>query len=126
MSTRTSVTLRNQQLNLASAQLAGGALRIYSGPQPAGPDIPAPGTALVSLALSRPAFALAVLGASAARAIAPGIVQAAGEATWFRLITPAGTPLYDGAIPEQLQLISTALKPGDEVVIESLTLTLPA
>ena len=124
--TRTSVTLRNQQLNLATAQLAGGAVRIYSGPQPSSPDTPAPGPALVTHALSRPAFALAVLGSAAAHAIAPGIVQTAGTATWFRLITPAGTPLYDGAIPEQLQLVSTTLKPGDEVVIDSLTLTLPA
>jgi hypothetical protein len=126
MPTRTATATRNQQLNLATAQLAGGTLRIYSGTQPGSPDTPAPGTALVTHALSRPAFALAILGSSAARVISPGIVAQSGEATWFRLSTPADTPIYDGGIPAELQLDQPYLTRGAELIVDSLTLTLPA
>jgi hypothetical protein len=126
MATRTAISTRDAQLDLATALLAGGTLRIYSGAQPAGPDVAATGDHLVTLGLSTPAFAPATAGTALLRAISSGPVLAAGTAGWFRLCTAAGVGIYDGAIPADLQLEQLQLTRGAELIVDSLRLTLPA
>ena len=126
MATRTASTLRDAQLDLATALLAGGTLRIYSGAQPASPDVEPTGEHLVTLGLSIPAFNAANAGTALLRSISSGPVLAAGTAGWFRLCTAAGVGIYDGAIPAELQLEQVQLARGAELIVDSLRLTLPA
>ena len=124
MATRTASRTRDAQLDLATAQLAGGTLRIYAGAQPASPDAPTGSAPLVTLGLSSPAFAPANSGRAVAATISPGTVHVVGEAGWFQLVTAGGVAIYDGAIPAELQLEQLRLALGAELIVDSLTVTI--
>jgi hypothetical protein len=130
MATRTAISTRDAQLDLATALLAGGTLRIYSGAQPAGPDVAATGNHLVTLGLSTPAFAAASAGSATAAAISPGTVLVNGTAGWFRLFSSGGAAIYDGAITAggdggEIEFDSLTFTAGAQVALDALNLTLP-
>ena len=132
MSTLTSIRVRDVQLDAATALLAGGELRIYTGTQPAGPASPATGDLLIAVPLGSPAFAPASAGTAALVPPAPATVTATGTAGWFRLIeTDLTTGAYDGScsLPGEsgeLQLPTLAFTSGATLSDLTLTLTLPA
>src|SRR5574343_878396 len=95
---KTSVAQRNLGLDAMTPQLDGGFCDIYSGTQPAGPDSPVSGGAvlLARLALSSPAFAPASGGQAVANAISSASALADGVAAWFRLTASGGVAKHDG------------------------------
>lgn len=99
-----SVASRNAMIAamIALVEAGGGAkLRIYSGTQPASPDVaPGVGNALLAeFALPVPAF---TAGGNGLVQLAGPVLQvtavATGEATWFRLVNAAGTGVVDGTV----------------------------
>ena len=129
--TRAAIAIRNLQLDAATARVSRGTLRIYTGEQPAAPEIHAAGTLLAVLPLPAPAFDLAYSGASKAMPIAAAYAIGSGVAGWFRLFSYDGSSLYDGAVSDdngtgEMKLRTTRINAGDQVAVSSLTLTLPA
>lgn len=108
-----------------------GLLRIYDGTQPAGPDTAVSTQVLLAeLTMSDPAFGAASNGVATASAItADSAANATGTASWFRIVTSAGTAVIDGSVgtsASDLVLNSTAIQSGAEVSVSSLTYTAPA
>lgn len=131
MPAKSSIAIRNAQLDAVSPLLAGGVLRIYSGPQPANVAAAATGTLLATLTLGTPAFAPAYAGAITATDITPEPSATAGTAGWFRLYQSAGLVAhYDGDITAPggggiIQLDPVTISAGAPVALSSLTITLP-
>lgn len=116
--------------------LDGGALRIYDGTRPAGPETAITDqTLLAEVALQSPAFAAAVDADPGGEASLAGVplsdlaANASGEASWFRLVDSGGVARVDGdcgtAVPAELILVTTTLVVNQEFKVLSLTLTMP-
>ena len=87
------------------------AVRVYSGAQPASPDVAintATNVLLAEVSLDNPAFAAATTGTGAETsyiiALASGLpntdtnANATGTAAWFRAVDRAGTAVIDGTV----------------------------
>lgn len=130
MATRTSETLRSAQLDLATAQLAGGRLLIYDGAPP--PDFSDTTSApvLAAFNLGAAPFAPAAGGSAQIYPLAPVVVQRPGVAGWFRILTSSGEPQHDGTISAtgaggDLEFDNPLFSTAGECSVERLTLTLP-
>lgn len=118
-------------VDLVDGGAGAGLLRIYDGTKPAGPDTAvSTQTLLAELTMSDPAFGSASNGVATASAItADSAANATGTASWFRVVTSAGTAIFDGTVGTSgadLNLNSTAIQSGAEVSVTSFTYTQPA
>ncbi len=118
----------NAKADAQAVLLDGGFLDIYDGAQPATADTAiGPQVKLARLTFGSPAFGAAVAGVATANAITPdSSADAAGTATWFRLLRSDGSPVMDGSVGTagcNLNLNSAAIVVGAEVAVTSLTLT---
>lgn len=115
---------------LADAGPAAGVLKIYTAPQPAGPDTTATGTLLASATLADPAFGTATTGAVTLTDPASVTGVADGTAAWFRIEDSTGTGVLDGTCGTtgaDLILNTTTISTGVTVDIQAGgTLTMPA
>lgn len=118
-------------VDLVDGGAGAGLLRIYDGTKPAGPDTAITTQILLAeLTFSDPAFGAASNGVATANAItADSSANASGTATWFRVVTSAGTAIFDGEVGtsgSDLNLNSTSISAGAEVSVSSFTYTQPA
>ena len=121
--------------NAITALIGSGAkLRIYSGTQPVNADTGLSGnTLLAELALSATPFGAAVDNTDKATATANAVTadssaDAAGTATWFRVVTSGGTTIWDGSVGTSgadMNLNSVAITLGANVSISGWTFTMP-
>jgi hypothetical protein len=121
--------------NAITALIGSGAkLRIYSGTQPVNADTGLSGnTLLAELALSATPFGSAVDATDKATATANAVTadssaDAAGTATWFRVVTSGGTTIWDGSVGTSgadLNLNSVSITLGANVSISGWTFTMP-
>lgn len=110
-------------------------LQIYDGAKPATlADAITTQNVLVEFDLPNPAFAGAVEGANGATATANAVTDtvalADGEATFFRIINRDGEAVLQGDVTDvggngDLKLSSISIITGIEVVVVSLTATMP-
>jgi hypothetical protein len=130
MNPRSSIVLRNAQLDAMATQAVNGYLRIYSGSQPATPETAPGGTLLAELRFGSPAFGAASAGSISANAITDDAsADATGTAAWFRILKSDGsTALYDGdcgTSGADLVLNSVNIQAGARVSISSLAISMP-
>jgi len=121
--------------NAVTALIGSGAkLRIYSGTQPVNADTGLSGnTLLAELALSATPFGAAVDNTDKATATANAVTadssaDAAGTATWFRVVTSGGTTIWDGSVGTtgaDMNLNSVSITLGANVSISGWTFTMP-
>ena len=112
------------------AAASGGHLSIYDGAQPAGPAV-AVTTQRLLATLVVPSFDAPVISgtqyAAQANPITPVKALLTGNATWFRVLTPAGAPVFDGAAglaPSDLVLAPSAfIAAGVTVTVASLAIS---
>lgn len=90
-------------------------LQIRSGTQPAGPDTTASGTLLASITLNDPAFVESggILTIDDSPALTDASADATGTASWFRILTSAGTAVLDGSV--------TATGGGGDLTVSSIS-----
>jgi hypothetical protein len=105
-----------------------GSLRIYSGTMPTDANAALSGnTLLAQLTMSATAFGAASAGvATAATITADASADASGTATFFRVLSGAGTVIFQGSAGTascDLNLNSTAITAGANVAVSSLTYT---
>lgn len=115
-----------------TALLDGGALRVYSGPQPASADAAVPATAvlLVECRFGRRAFAGASGGVARANELAPATARANGAPSWCRAVAADGRVVFDGSVGLEgdradLTLPVATVIAGAEVVITDCSYTQP-
>lgn len=111
-----------------------GALQVYSGSRPAGPDTAVTSqTLLLEFTLADPSFGGAANGVitldNSPALTAEGV--AAGTATWFRLLDSDDTAVVDGKVSASggggdLILSTTTVSVGLDVEVSSGTITMPA
>lgn len=113
-----------------TALLNSGTIKIYSGIQPANPEV-AIGiqVLLATLTYGVTAYGVPVAGVATANAIASGVAAATNTATWFRAFkSDATTPVCDGSVGlavSDLILDNVSIISGGTVAISSLTYTVP-
>jgi hypothetical protein len=105
-----------------------GTLRIYSGTMPADANAALSGnTLLAQLTMSATAFGSAAAGVATAAAITQdSSADAAGTATFFRILSGGATVILQGSVgtsAADLNLNSTAISAGAAVSVSSLTYT---
>ena len=101
MATNTHLALAtwNAMLNAMTALANGGTVVIYTGSQPATPDVALSGqTALVTMTLGTPAFGNASAGVATANAVGSGVAGNTGTATWVRVYASGGAAVWDGSV----------------------------
>lgn len=121
-------------VDLIDGGAGAGLLRIYDGTQATDPDTAIGAqTLLAELTLSDPAFGAAADAAPGGRATASAITtdasaNATGTATWFRVVTSAGTAVIDGSVGTSgadLNLNTVSIVSGASVAVTSWTFTVP-
>ena len=120
----------NAEANALAALCNNGAIKIYSGTQPASPDTALSGnTLLATLTFGATAFGAAVAGVLTANAISSGVAAATGTATFARIYESDGaTPLADitvGTSGADLNLSTISIVAGATVSVSSCTWTIP-
>ncbi len=121
------VVVRNAMLDTISARIdlgSAGLLRIYDGTRPATGGTAT--TLLAALTLSDPCAPAAAAGALTFSAITSSSVLTAGTATWFRLVTSAGTFVVDGSVGtsgSDLNLNTLALVSNAQISVSSFVIT---
>lgn len=133
MATNTHMSVASWNLALDSALnvLNSGYIEIYTGTQPATPDIPAGGgnTLLVTLPLSATAFGASSGGTKTANAITNATAVATGTATWFRVYeSNQSTAVIDGSVgtsSADMILNSVNISSGALVQITSYSVAMP-
>lgn len=123
------VLLRNAMLNqiatFADAGAGAAKLRIYDGTRPATGG--AATTLLAELIMSDPAFAAAAAAVLTANAISDDVsADAAGTATWMRIVDSNNVVVYDGSVgtaAADLILNTVTFSIGLNVAVNSLTIT---
>lgn len=120
--------IRNKMLNQIRDVMDGGAaalIRIYDGTRPATGG--AATTLLAELTCTDPSASDASGGVLTLSAItADSSANASGTATWFRVVTSAGTFCFDGNVGtsgSDLNLNTLAISAGAQVSISSFTIT---
>ena len=73
----------------------GGALHLYGGSMVDSPEAPAGAAPIVIVALASVSFDLHASAAEMALVPAQGFAAMAGQVTWARYVSGAGTPVYD-------------------------------
>lgn len=128
---RSSVAIRNAQLDAVTPEADGGFVRVYGGSRPASPDVAVTVQQLLStLSLGAPAFGAASGGVAFANAIAPDTdIADTGTATWFRVFKADGVvALWDGTVGTSnadMILDTVDLQAGAILTINSFKLTQP-
>jgi len=121
-------------VDLLDAGDGAGKLQIYSGSQPANPDVAITDqTKLAELTLNDPAFGAAADGEPGGVATAESITDdssadATGTAAWFRAVDSDGTAIIDGTVgtsDADLILDSVSITAGQTVKVNSWTITMP-
>ena len=125
-----SVASWNLTLNAALDVLNGGFIEIYTGTQPATPDVAvSTQTKLAKLSLNATAFGAAASGTKTANAITSAAALATGTASWFRLFkSDDTTAVLDGSVgtaTSDLIVDSTSFVSGVTVNVTSLTVSMP-
>lgn len=114
----------NAEANALNSEVNGGKLRIYDGAQPATADTAVTTQNLLAeFTLPSPVFGAAVSGVVTANAIANTTGLFASTATWYRVLSSALTPEWDGAVGAQMTLSSAAISVGATVSVTSWTHT---
>lgn len=130
MPIRLSNTTRSAMANALAAEVNGGpaagTLEIYSGAQPASAQDAASGALLATATFNDPAFGDGVDGVITLSDPPAVVGSADGVAGWFRVKKSSGETVFDGGIPENLNLGSTAIAAGVAVDITGGSLTMPA
>lgn len=126
-----SSTLRNARLDAITAAIDGGAgaglLRIYDGARPATGG--AATNLLAELTLSDPSAAGAAAGVLTLSAVtSDASANATGTATWFRIVTSAGTFVMDGSVTASggggdIELNTTSIVAAATVAVTGGTIT---
>lgn len=126
---RYAVTMKNARLDqITTAIGSSGFLRIYSGTQPTNPDTALSGnTMLANLPLSATFAAASSSGVLTANAITTeSSADNTGTATFFSLVTSAGTRKIDGTVATSggdMTINTTSIVAGSAVSCSSLTIT---
>ncbi|HEY4264709.1 MAG TPA: hypothetical protein VGM72_05285 [Micropepsaceae bacterium] len=124
-----STALKNSRLDQITSKIgASGLLRIYSGTQPANPDIAVTSQVkLLEFTGDATAFAGAASGGVlTANAIADATALASGTASWFRLCKDDGTPAVDGTVGisgTDCIIDNISITAGQSMPVISLTIT---
>lgn len=120
-------------VDLIDAGAGAGALLIYDGTRPAGPDTAVTTqTKLLEIELNEPAFGAATNGAAALDTNGLSSTgEANGTASWFRLVDSDGNGVIDGSVTAtggggDLTLNTTTISIGLTVEITSGQITMPA
>lgn len=131
MANNTHVALASVNLALDAALnvLNGGFLEIYTGAQPATPDVAVSNqTKLAKLSLGATAFTAAAAGAKAANAITASAALATGTAAWFRAFkSDDSIAVIDGTVGTSgcdLNLNDVAITTGGTVQVTSWTVSM--
>ena len=123
-------TLRNNMLDEITAMIdagtTGGYLRIYNGTRPAKGGTPT--TLLAELQFSTTSFPAATSGSMSANSITQdSSANAAGTATWFRIVDDTGTFVLDGDVASSASDLNlnpnNVISLGQVVTVSSFTLT---
>jgi hypothetical protein len=120
---RTSVTDRNNALQLMADRCNGGYMRLYTGARPASPD-DALGAAVLfaQCLLNNPAFGSAQGGLIVANVISAGTVLVDGSPTFARFFRADGTTaVVDMLVPEEITLSKTDWTAGEPFAGPSIT-----
>lgn len=96
---RRGIAALNAEANAVGRLLNGGVLRLYDGTQPESPDTQVTDQRVIAeLRFGSPAFQPARRGMVTATPLEPDpAARTVGMPTWFRALTPDGTPVYDGS-----------------------------
>lgn len=128
---RSSVAVRNAQLDAATPLVNGGYVAVFGGSRPASPDVAVTNQPLLAtLALGSPAFGAASGGEAFANPIeADTNIAGSGIATWFRVLESNGaTAHWDGTVGESdadMILDNATLQSGEILAINSFKLSQP-
>lgn len=135
LATRISNVAAKAACDAITALVNTGKLRIYSGTQPADADTALSGnTLLAEMNLSATAFAAATDSNPGGRASANGLpltdtsADAAGTATFFRVVNSGGTAVWDGSVgtsSADMILNSTSISLGANVQVTAWFFTVP-
>jgi hypothetical protein len=131
MSTNTHVALAgwNAALNAITALANGGTVGIYTGAQPATPDVAVTSqTLLVTLALSATAAASASSGSAVLNAVTSEVAGNSGTAAWFRVFASGGAAVWDGDVGtsgSDMNFSTTTFTSGVTYGISSWTISCP-
>lgn len=125
---RTSVTDRNNALQLAGDRLNGGLVRFYSGTPPVGPDSGLSGNVLIAqCALGNPACQPPQSGTMVFNPIASSAVSAAGDPTFARFFRSDGvTAVTDMDVPGEISLSKASWILGEPFAAPSITWSMAA
>src|SRR3990167_9793896 len=115
-------------VDLIDAGAGAGTLKFYTATIPTNADTALGAqTLLATLTFSDPAFGAASNGVAPASAITSDpAANATGTATWFRVVTSAGTAIFDGTVGTSgadLNLNTTSIVAGAEVSVSAFTYT---
>jgi hypothetical protein len=115
----------NTQATAFAPSCNGGAVNIYSGPQPASADTAISGqTLLATLTFGSPAWGAASSGILTANAITPGTGLTNGTAAFARLVSASSATIADIQVNVSaagLNLSSTAIVTSEPVTVNSFT-----
>lgn len=119
----------NAALDNVLNALNGGTIKIYTGSQPATPDVAIGAQVLLAtLTLSATAFGAASGGTKTANAITAGSAGATGTAAWFRAFKSDGTTaVIDGSVgtsSADLILGTVTVNSGDVISVSSWTVSM--
>lgn len=116
----------NASADAVVAQLSGGTVSLYDGPQPssADRDVAPRSVLLVTLQLNDPAFFPAEGGEAEARPIQGARSVAGGTPRWFRARAVNGEQIFDGDVGLEdsgadLEMAAVSIPAGVEVLIAS-------
>jgi len=127
--TRLSQAACDAALDASLALANGGKITIYDGAQPESPDAPVTTqNELVTLGLESPAAEPTAGGTATMNAVTQGTAAATGTASWFRVYSSAGAPVWDGSVGDgaaDLNFPSTAFVAGSQYGISGWTVSRP-
>lgn len=124
-----SAASRNAMADALTAAIgSAGKLKIYTGAQPASPDVAVSGQVLLgTLTLGSPAAPAASIGVITFNPITQdSAADASGTAAWYRLTRSDDTPVHDGSVgvsAADLVLNTTAIVVGGPIAVTAFTLT---
>jgi hypothetical protein len=131
LNTHLAIASWNLALDAGINVLNGGFLEIYSGTQPATPDVAVTTQVkLAKLPLGATAFGAAAAGTKTANAITSANALATGTAAWCRAFkADDATAVIDGSVgtsATDMILNSVSLTSGSSVAVTSWTISMPA
>lgn len=105
-------------------------IQIRTGSQPSSPNSAATGSLLATITLDDPAFATASGGSADANPIDPVAGTGDGTAGYFRVLDGNGATIEDGSVSVtggggDMQLNTTTISTGVDVLVTSWTITVP-